>query len=387
MQQIAAAFNWQERVNENFRSVSPAGLYGINPALTTGLVLAYLGGNFNGAAVANGTVSLTGSTTNYVVAERATGDVSASTGTTDWLDDTNFMQLYSVVTGSSTITTIDDFRQAYGGAGGGGGGGGGSDMLSVLTASEISVTTTATLTLGRMHVCSGTSADYTVTLPAASGNAGKFVGVRMAPGLTRWVTVDGNGSELIDGATTRRMWARESAILMCDGTGWAKVGGRSIPLKCTMNKAGTTSIAAGAWTLMPMDTVVHDNTSGLATPMGDTSNGWIRCLRGGSYSVTGASNYTGVTVGKLQAVGVINRKLSVPGGYSIDDPQDDPMAWLSLPVDAAGSCFLNASGNFDGVLVGDSLAVTTFNNDTVSRSNASSNTIKPSLSVFEICDW
>ncbi len=111
-----------------------------------------------------------------------------------------------------------------------GGGGGSSDKLSVLTAAEISVTTTATLTIGRMHVCSGTTANYTVTLPAATGNAGKFVGVRMSPAMTRLVTLDGNGSETIDGTPTRIMWAGESAILMCDGSNWCKVGGSSKPI-------------------------------------------------------------------------------------------------------------------------------------------------------------
>jgi hypothetical protein len=113
-QQIAAAQSWQDRVNENFISVSPSGLYGINPALTTGLVLAYLGGNFNGVSVANNNVSLTASTTNYVVAHRTTGVVTASTTTANWVDTVTYMQLYQVVTGAATITTIDDKRQAYG---------------------------------------------------------------------------------------------------------------------------------------------------------------------------------------------------------------------------------------------------------------------------------
>jgi len=54
------------------------------------------------------------------------------------------------------------------------------DMLSTLTASEISITGATTATISRMHVCSGTSADYTVTLPAVSGNTGKLIGFRMS---------------------------------------------------------------------------------------------------------------------------------------------------------------------------------------------------------------
>lgn len=267
------------------------------------------------------------------------------------------------------------------------GGGGAGDMLSILTAAEISITGASTLTLGRMHVCSGTSADYTVTLPAVSGNAGKFVGVRIDAACTRWITLDGNGSEQIDGALSRKLWRHESCVLFCDGVSWTKVAGKTIPLKCTMNKAGTTAIAPGAWTVMPMDTVVRDNASFMATPLADTTNGLIRILRDGAYTVSGYSNYVSVTAGKVQAVGVINRKATPPVSYSINDPQDDPSAWLGLPSDASGNIYLSAAAAFDGAVSGDSFAITTFNNDTVSRSNTSGITIKPSLSAIEIPSW
>ena len=126
--------------------------------------------------------------------------------------------------------------------------GGSFDMFSVLSSAEIAVTTTATLTLNRMHVCSGTTADYAVTLPAVSGNAGKFIGIRIAPGCTRWITLTGNAAETIDGSNTRRMWAQESAILFCDGSTWSKMGGRSRPLHCILRRTtGTLSVAAAGW--------------------------------------------------------------------------------------------------------------------------------------------
>lgn len=114
LQQIAAAANWHLRVNENFVSVSPSALYGVNPATTTGLTLGYLGGEFNGTTPANGTVVLTASTTNYVVAHLTTGVVTTATTTTNWLNTATYMRLYQVVTGASTITTITDKRQAFG---------------------------------------------------------------------------------------------------------------------------------------------------------------------------------------------------------------------------------------------------------------------------------
>jgi hypothetical protein len=153
------------------------------------------------------------------------------------------------------------------------------DMLSVLSSAEISVTTTATLTIGRMHVCSGTSADYTVTLPAVSGNAGKFVGVRMAPGLTKFVTVDGASAETIDGAASRLMWAQESAILMCDGSTWTKVAGRSRAMLCTMARSANVSVTANTNTKIDIDTTLVDNTALMA----DTTNKRIYARRTGNY--------------------------------------------------------------------------------------------------------
>lgn len=123
LQDILAAVGWQTRVTENFRSVSPAAMYGIDPATTTGLTLGYLGGEFNGVTVANGTVALTASNTNYVVAHRTTGVVTAATTTTNWLNTGTYLQLYQLVAGASTFTiaSTSDKRQAIGGAGGGGG--------------------------------------------------------------------------------------------------------------------------------------------------------------------------------------------------------------------------------------------------------------------------
>lgn len=111
-------------VNQNFRALSPSGLYGIRQPGTFGLTLGYYGGAFNGVDVADGTVTLTASATNYVVAHRTTGAVTAATSTTNWLDTTTYMQLYQLVAGASTFTiaATSDKRQSFGGATGGSGG-------------------------------------------------------------------------------------------------------------------------------------------------------------------------------------------------------------------------------------------------------------------------
>jgi len=156
--------------------------------------------------------------------------------------------------------------------------------------SEIAVTGAATATLGRWHVCSGTTADYTFLLPTAVGNAGKRIGVRMAPGLTRLVTLDGNGSETIDGALTRVMWAGESAVLISDGAGWSKIGGRSKPMICRMQLNVAQPIATGTVMKILLNNTALDNT-GL---MADLTNRQITVRRGGIYDVIALAYYNDI---------------------------------------------------------------------------------------------
>ena len=123
MQDIASPpqANAEVVINENFRTVNPAALYGIRQPAATGLTWAFYGGQFNGNTVNDGTVTLTASSTNYIVADRSTGAVSVATSTTNWNNSADYMRLYSVVAGSASITSYVDYRQAYGDAGGGGG--------------------------------------------------------------------------------------------------------------------------------------------------------------------------------------------------------------------------------------------------------------------------
>lgn len=119
---------------------------------------------------------------------------------------------------------------------------GSGDLLSALINSEGFISGTTTLdssAFGKMFLCTGTTSDYTITLPPVSGNQGKFIGFRMSSGLTKFVTIDGNASEVIDGLTSRMMWANEVAILMCDGVSWTKIAGKSIPFSAQLSLIST----------------------------------------------------------------------------------------------------------------------------------------------------
>ena len=70
-------------------------------------------------------------------------------------------------------------------------------------------------------ICDATSGAIAITLRAVSGLAGYVVKVKKIDSSTNTVTIDGNGSETIDGATTQVISARYTSLsVVCDGTTW-----------------------------------------------------------------------------------------------------------------------------------------------------------------------
>lgn len=115
-------------------------------------------------------------------------------------------------------------------------------------ASPVVVTGTSTLATGKHHVCTGTTADYTVTLPPVTGNAGKLISVEMAGALTKLVTVDAGAGVAIDGQQTRVMWARETALLLCNGVAWTKVAGKSVPSQFNVYQTADMALTVSSYT-------------------------------------------------------------------------------------------------------------------------------------------
>ena len=112
MQQLASAQVSPEiPINENFETLSWAAMFGKRQAATTGLTWAYYGTDgwpVNGTptTIADGTVTLTASTTNYVEVNAA-GTVSVATSRS-----AEKAPLYKIVTGSASVTTVTDERDA-----------------------------------------------------------------------------------------------------------------------------------------------------------------------------------------------------------------------------------------------------------------------------------
>lgn len=109
-QWLSAQANPEVPVNENFAALEHVAVYGKDATTTTGLTWGYLGGRWGGFAVAAGTLTLTASNTNYIVAARADGAITVSTASTNWNDTDNYARIYKLTVGVSTVTSEEDHR-------------------------------------------------------------------------------------------------------------------------------------------------------------------------------------------------------------------------------------------------------------------------------------
>lgn len=82
----------------------------------------------------------------------------------------------------------------------------------------------AAITLNDGHdvvLCDATSAAFTVTLPKAAPNKGKLYRLKKVDSSANAITIDGDGSETIDGATTQSLASQwDIAWVFSNGTAW-----------------------------------------------------------------------------------------------------------------------------------------------------------------------
>jgi hypothetical protein len=85
------------------------------------------------------------------------------------------------------------------------------------------VTTTpiAALTTDKTILTDATAASITINLPAASSAVAQIITVKKIDASANTVTIDPNGAEVIDGATTKIISAQWSSLtFQCNGTAW-----------------------------------------------------------------------------------------------------------------------------------------------------------------------
>jgi hypothetical protein len=70
-------------------------------------------------------------------------------------------------------------------------------------------------------LCDATGGAIVVNLPAAAVSTGVAITVKKVDVSANTVTVDGNGTETIDGLTTKVLLTQyASTSVVCDGVGW-----------------------------------------------------------------------------------------------------------------------------------------------------------------------
>lgn len=205
--------------NSLFDAASPATLFGRRASTTAALSWGFYGGMIlvDGVqtSIANGTISLTASTTNYMEATRA-GVVSVNT--------TGFtagqIPLYTVVTGAAAVTSYTDYRawvqplhvhgklvRAMA-----------SDANITLTAAEarnhiLEFTSSVSLTAQRDVIVPLMSQQWTVFNNTTGGQGLRFIGATgtgavVAPGERAVIYADGTNINLVEDSSIRESIAK-----------------------------------------------------------------------------------------------------------------------------------------------------------------------------------
>lgn len=210
-----------QQANALYDAASTATLYARRASTSSGTTWGYYGGNVTKSdgtqtTIANGTLSLTVSSTNYIVAQKSDGAVSASTSSTNWNNTADYWRLYSVVVGTATVTSYTDEREI-------------GRMTGLGTGLVAPVTKTGNFTLGANEnevICNG-SASITATLPAASSWVGRKVRVKTVAAFTV-ISASSNVVPLAGGAAGTAILAATAgkyAELVSDGTNWVAMAG------------------------------------------------------------------------------------------------------------------------------------------------------------------
>jgi len=103
-------------------------------------------------------------------------------------------------------------------------------------------------------LCDASSAGFAITLPAVSGNTGKRYWIKKTDSSSNVVTVDGNGSELIDGVIIRHLrYQNEGIGIICDGTGWVIIQSRGHQFSKQLGYRGLVCVQNSATPLSQSD--------------------------------------------------------------------------------------------------------------------------------------
>ena len=192
--------------------------------------------------------------------------------------------------------------------------------------------TVQTADKGKLITCDASSVGYTVTLPSlAEAGDGFVVGIKKIDSSTNVVTIDGNGSELVDGQTSKILTAEnESVILVRSGAGWRIMAHHREAGTAVGNMVALEDVG-GAPGLPAVDGSQLTNVNGFKT--GDMVFSFRKSPEPGRLFVNGSTigpsgsgaNYTGTTYKALFEFfwsNLSNSYAPVSGGRGSSGPAD-----------------------------------------------------------------
>jgi hypothetical protein len=151
------------------------------------------------------------------------------------------------------------------------------------------ITADTTLAATDDTILCNNSSNITITLPAASTVTGKRYTIKKTSNNNNTVTIDADGSETIDGATTIVLYMRyDGLVIQTEGANWFIVEDARRPHVAKMTCATGTSINDVTDTQINFDAVDYDN-AGIA----DASTNQFTIKRTGRYIVSGMGQHGG----------------------------------------------------------------------------------------------
>lgn len=378
---IASQASKEVTINAAFDAASQAMTYGRRASTSSGLTWGYYGGNVvktdgTMAQIANGTLTLTASNTNYIVAAKATGAVTVSTANTNWLNQTDYWRLYSVVAGDATVTSYTDSRDFMQRPAVAGGmatvalGGTGQDFSAVEKGGIVSGTDS-----GEFGLTAVGTDGYFLAADAASAGGVKWVsapgGGDMLLGTAQTVTASksfNDGTLIVNGSTSGTTTIKAAAEA---GTTTVTLPAATGTVALTSNKLSAFAETSSA----ELAGVISDET-GTGALVFNNSPAFVDDITvGGAGVASGQIKLNGTTSGTVT--------LSVAdeaGTYTLKLPTTDGTANQLLQTDGDGNTtWATVSAGGGDMLLGTAQTVTaskTFGDDLLILAGSTSGTTK-----------